>query len=195
MTRRFLFLTASPRPGSNSSRLAGHAARFLPDGAKAHWLDLNAPALPAFRDLRPGNPGVPMGRLGDVFAQVMLASDLVFAAPIYWYGFPAPLHLMLSHLSGWLDVPELRVMETLRGKRVFLITTRADPDPTVPQPAETLLRRSAEWLGMTWAGALHGVADAPGEIESAAAWGAAETFLQSAHPAHRTSAENPAPPS
>lgn len=178
MSRRILFLTASPRPASNSRRLAARAAEALPDNAKRHWLDLNSPALPAFRDLRPGNPGVPMGRLGDVFGQIMLATDLVFVAPIYWYAFPAPLHLALSHLSGWLDVPELRLVDGLRGKRSYLITTRADPDPSVPTPAETMLRRSVEWLGMTWAGALHGVADAPGEIEGTLAWTEAPRFLQ-----------------
>lgn len=178
MTRRLLFLTASPRTGSNSRRLAAHAAQALPDGVAAHWLDLNAPALPAFRDLRPGHPGVPMGRLGDVFGQLMLASDLVFVTPIYWYAFPAPLHLLLSHLSGWLDVPELRLTDGLRGKRSYLLTARADPDPSVPLPAETLLRRSVEWLGMTWAGALHGIADAPGEIEGTEVWSRGTTFLQ-----------------
>ncbi len=178
MSRRTLFLTASPRPGSNSRRLAAHAAQALPAGGAVHWLDLNSPALPAFRDLRPGHPGVPMGRLGDVFGQIMLATDLVFVAPIYWYAFPAPLHLMLSHLSGWLDVPELRLMAGLRGKRCHLITTRADPDPSVPASAEAMLRRSVEWLGMTWAGALHGIADAPGEIEGTPAWTDAPRFLQ-----------------
>ncbi len=177
MSRRILFLTASPRNGSNSRRLAAHAAEALPDTAKAHWLDLNTPALPAFRDLRPDHPGVPMGRLGDVFGQIMLATDLVFVAPIYWYAFPAPLHLTLSHLSGWLDVPELRLPDGLSGKRCYLITARADPDPSAPAPAETLLRLSVEWLGMTWAGALHGVADAPGEIEGTAAWNEAPRFL------------------
>ncbi len=178
MSRRILFLTASPRNGSNSRRLAAHAAQALPDTAKVHWLDMNAPALPAFRALRPGHPGVPMGRLGDVFGQIMLATDLVFVAPIYWYAFPAPLHLTLSHLSGWLDVPELRLLDGLRGKRCYLITARADPDPSVPTQAEAMVRRSVEWLGMTWAGALHGVADAPGEIEGTAAWTAAGSFLR-----------------
>ena len=178
MTRRFLFLTSSPRAGSNSTRLAAHAANALPPGCMTRWVDLNAPALPAFRDLRPGNAGVPMGRLGDVFGQIMLASDVVIAAPIYWYAFPAPLHGVLSHLSGWLDVPELRMMETLKAKRMWLMTTRADPDPTVPDPAEAMLQRSSDWLGMAWGGALHGVADAPGEVEQSAAWAQAPDFLR-----------------
>lgn len=178
MTRRFLFLTTSPRAGSNSSRLAAHAANGLPDGTATRWLDLNTPALPAYRDLRPGHGGVPMGRLGDVFGQIMLASDIVLVAPIYWYAFPAPLHLMLSHLSGWLDVPELRMMDSLKAKRAWLMTSRADPDPTVPREAEAMIRRTADWLGMVWGGALHGVADAPGEIEGSAAWDQAAGFLR-----------------
>ncbi|TXH94038.1 MAG: flavodoxin [Pseudorhodobacter sp.] len=177
MTRRFLFLTTSPRATSNSSRLAAEAAKGLPPGTEARWLDLNAPALPAFRDLRPGHAGVPMGRLGDIFGQIMLASDIVIAAPIYWYAFPAPLHLMLSHLSGWLDVPELRMMDSLKAKRMWLVTSRADPDPAVPEQAEAMLRRTALWLGMAWGGALHGVADAPGQIEGSDAMARAVGFL------------------
>ena len=178
MTRRFLFLTSSPRAGPNSTRLATRAAQSLPEGSACHWLDLTSPALPAFRDLRPRHGGVPMGRLGDVFGQIMLASDIVIAAPIYWYAFPAPLHQLLSHLSGWLDVPELGVISTLRGKKLWLITARADPDPTVPDTAEAMLLRTAQWLGLAWGGALHGVADAPGEIEISEAWGQAADFLR-----------------
>ncbi len=74
-------------------------------------------------------------------------------------------------------MPELRLLDGLSGKRSYLITARADPDPSVSAPAEALLRRSVEWLGMTWAGALHGVADAPGEIEGTAAWHEAPGFL------------------
>lgn len=119
-----------------------------------------------------------MGRLGDVFGQIMLASDIVIVAPIYWYAFPGPLHLLLAHLSGWLDVPELRMLDSLKGKRLWLVTTRADPDPSVPAQAEAMLRRTGEWLGMTWGGALHGVADAPGEIEGSETWGQAKSFLR-----------------
>lgn len=174
---RFLFLTSSPRATSNSEKLARRAALGLPAGTEQHWQDLNSPALPAFRDLRPGNPGVPMGRLGDLFAHMMLASDIVFVAPIYWYSFPASLHLFLSHLSGWLDVPELQVMTMLKDKRVWLVTARADPDPTVHAQAEAMLRRTSDWLGMRWAGALHGIGDAPGEVAGCTEWQAASGFL------------------
>lgn len=177
MTQRFLFLTSSPRPISNSEALARRAASGLAAGTEQHWASLDTPALPPFRDLRPGNPGVPTGRLEELFGHMMLASDIVFVAPVYWYAFPAPLHLFLSHLSGWLDTPGLQLMARLKDKRVWLVTARADPDPGVPASAEAMLRRSAEWLGMTWCGALHGVGDAPGEIAASQAWDAAYGFL------------------
>ena len=175
--RRILFLTASPRAHSNSEMLARRAAEGLAPGTATHWQSLTTPALPAFRDLRPGHAGVPMGRLGDLFAHIMLATDIVFVAPIYWYAFPAPLHLLMSHLSGWLDVPELKLHSGLQGKAVYLITAHADPDPTVPDQAEALLKRSAIWLGLSWRGALHGVADAPGEMPQSAVWDSAPDFL------------------
>lgn len=180
--RRILFLTASPRAHSNSEMLARRAAEGLAPGTATHWQSLTTPALPAFRDLRPGHAGVPMGRLGDLFAHIMLATDIVFVAPIYWYAFPAPLHLLLSHMSGWLDVPEVKFHAGLQGKAVYLITARADPDPTVPDQAEAAMKRSATWLGMSWQGALHGVADAPGEMAQSAAWAAAPDFLQQSDP-------------
>jgi multimeric flavodoxin WrbA len=183
MNSRFLFLTASPRANSNSTALARHAASGLSPDTGQHWYSLNDPALPPYRDLRPGHAGVPMGRLGDLFGQTMLASDLVFVAPIYWYAFPAPLHLYLSHLSGWLDVPELALATTLRGKTAWAVTARADPDETVPAGAEAMLRRSIEWLGLRWGGALHGVADAPAEVQSSAAWAKAPQLFANALPA------------
>jgi multimeric flavodoxin WrbA len=177
MTRRFLFFTASARLQGNSERLARRAAASLPEGGASDWFNLNAPALPPFEDLRPNTMPAPKGRLLAALQAVERASDVVFVAPIYWYGLPAPAHLMLSHWSAFLDRADLGFAETLRGKGLWLITARADPDPSVPDQAEALLRRSGEWLGMRWCGALHGVGDAPGDVEKDAAWAAASGFL------------------
>ena len=97
-------------------------------------------------------------------------------APVYWYALPAPAKLYLDHWSGWLDRPGFAA--TMRGKRLWLITTRADPVPAVAEPVERALRMTADWLGMGWGGALHGIGDAPGAVaEDAAAWDAAPGFL------------------
>jgi hypothetical protein len=71
----------------------------------------------------------------------------------------------------------------MAGKRMWLITARADPDPTVTDPVEAMLRRSAAWMGMAWGGALHGVGDGAGEVRAdAAAMARAAQFLRGAAP-------------
>lgn len=177
MSRRFLFLTSSARIHGNSERLARRAAASLPEGVAVDWFSLNAPALPPFEDLRPNFMARPKGRLQAGLQAVERASDVVFVAPIYWYALPAPAALFLSHWSAFLDHPDLGFGDTLRGKGLWLITTRADPDLSVTEQAEAGLRRSGAWLGMAWKGALHGVGDAPGDVEKDAAWAAASGFL------------------
>lgn len=175
--RRLLFLTSSARVLGNSERLARHAAAALPVGTPCDWFSLNAPALPPFEDLRPNVIAAPKGRLSALVQAVERASHLVLVAPIYWYALPATAHLMLSHWSSLIEHPDLDFARSLRAKTLWLVTARADPDPTVTEQAEALLHRSADWLGMRWGGALHGVGDAPGEVEQDAAWTAACGFL------------------
>lgn len=175
--RDILFLTSSARAKGNSRLLAEAAASALPDTCQQSWFDLAALPLPAFADLRPaGLP--PDGVMADLHSALMRATDLCVVAPVYWYALPAPAKLLLDHWSGWLDVPELGFFQAMQGKRLWLISTRADPDPTVPDLMEAALRRSGEWLGMIWTGALHGIGDAPGEVlEDRAAMTRAPDFL------------------
>ena len=139
------------------------AAAGLPASEGQDWTDRAARDLPPFPDIRPaGQP--PEGDSRAVWQAMQAATDLVFVAPVYWYALPAPAKLLLDHWSGWLDVPGLGFADRMRGKTLWLITARADPDPTVPAPLEAMLRRSGQWLGLHWGGALHGIGDAPGEV-------------------------------
>lgn len=111
-------------------------------------------------------------------AAMRAASDIVFVAPVYWYALPAPAKLLLDHWSGWFDAPETGFADWAREKTVHLITARADPDPTVPDTLEAMVKRSILWLGMRWSGALHGVGDTVGEIaQDTAAMATAAHFL------------------
>lgn len=162
MTRSFLFLCSSARPKGNTQALARHAAARLPPDAQ-HWLDLTAPPLPPYHDIRPRHTP-PEGPAADIMAAMQKATDIVMVAPVYWYALPAPAKLLLDHWSGWFDSPETGFTLWARDRTVHLITVRADPDPAVTDLPEAMLRRSIEWLGMRWGGALHGVGDAPGEV-------------------------------
>jgi NAD(P)H-dependent FMN reductase len=173
---RFLFLLSSARRDGNSAQLARQAALGLT--CPCDWLDLTAPALPAFVDPRPALPPALSPRLRQVISAMQAASDICFVAPVYWYSLPAPAKLLLDHWSGLLDQPDLAFPSWIRSKRLWLVTTRADPDPGVADLPEALLRRTSDWLGMRWGGALHGVADAPGDIIHDESWAAAPQFFK-----------------
>lgn len=150
-----LFLLTSDRVGGNSETLARAIGACLPGSAAQHWLRLCDPALPTFADLRPGGTPAPTGRLAEIAAAMQAATDIVLVAPIYWYALPAPAKTLIDHWSGWLDAPGFGFEAWIRGKRMWLVTSRADPAADVPELAEAMLRRSVEWLGMDWAGAVH----------------------------------------
>lgn len=161
--RQVLFLCSSARPKGNARLLAERAAAGLPAGVRQDWIDLAALPLPAFHDQRPAGHS-PEAPLLQVWQAMIPATDVVFVAPVYWYALPAPAKLLLDHWSGWLDAPQMGFADTIRGKRLWLITARADPDPTVVVPVEAMLHRSATWLNMHWGGALHGIGDALDEV-------------------------------
>ncbi len=178
--RRFLFLLSSARSGGNTEHLARQAARPLT--CPCDWLDLNALTLPAFSDPRPALPPPLTGDLDRIVDLMRAASDICFVAPVYWYSLPAPAKTLLDHWSGLLDQPDLGFPLWIKAKRLWLITVRADPDPSVPDLSEAMLKRTALWLGMGWGDALHGVADAPGEIVQDVAWQKAATFFAAPEP-------------
>lgn len=173
--RSFLFLLSSARANGNSERLARHAASALPHPCV--WVDLARQPLPAFHDTRPAPPPLPEGDLAHVLAQMRAASDIVVVAPIYWYALPAPAKLLFDHWSGFLDTPDLGFPIWIAQKTLWLITARADPDPSVAAPIEAAVAQTARWLTMAWGGALHGIGDAPGEVATCPAWPLAPRFL------------------
>lgn len=161
----WLFLTCSTRAGGNSETLARAAAAGLPDTAAVTWFDLAAPALPRFRDLRQrGGHRAPRGRLGALAQATLAADEIVIVTPIYWYGLAGPGHEMLDHWSGWLEVPQMAFADTMRGKRLWLISTRADAAGQSDQPLEDVVRRTTAWMGMAFGGALHGIGNEIGDI-------------------------------
>ena len=175
MDRRFLIYTCSCRPRGNAWQLARRAARALP-ADHVEWIDLATADVPPFADLRPVAPPL-SPPLEALWSQTARATDLVFATPIYWYALPAPAKLWLDHWSGFLDHPDLNFAQTMRGKSLWLMTTRADPDPGVARPIEEALRQTARWLGMEWGGALHAIADGVDEVQTSTAWDQAKAFL------------------
>ena len=146
--RRFLFLLSSARSGGNTESMARAAAAALPPDATQDWCDLTKAALPAFEDLRHGASYGPLSApMADLAERTMQASDLVFVAPLYWYGLPAPAKLYLDHWSHWMRLPDLGFKSRMAGKRAWLIMAHAGSSEAETAPPA----KDCGWPRPIWA--------------------------------------------
>lgn len=164
--RRFLFLLSSARRGGNSEMMARAAAATLQPDVVQDWCDLTQAALPPFEDLRHGASYGPLGPdMARLAERTLQATDIVFVAPLYWYGLPAPAKLYLDHWSHWMRLPEMTFKSQMSGKRVWLIMAHAGSSEDEIAPALTGLRLATAYLGLSWAGCLLANANFPGDWE------------------------------
>ena len=144
--------------------MAHAAAASLPPSVAQDWCDLTRAALPPFEDLRHGASYGPLPPAMAALAERTLkASDIVFVAPLYWYGLPAPAKLYLDHWSHWMRLPDLDFKALMAGKRAWLIMAHAGSTEAEIAPARDGLRFATAYLGMVWGGALLADANAPGD--------------------------------
>lgn len=173
MTRRFLFLLSSTRPGGNSEALARRAALALPAGTEQRWLRLIDHPLPPFHDTRHSTGyAPPEGNARLVCDATLAATDLVLVTPVNWYSVAWPAKLYLDHWSAWMRIPELAFGPTLEGRSLWGVIVDSDVEGEAEgsaSPVVDVLRRTAAYMAMRWRGALIGHANRPGEIEADAA--------------------------
>lgn len=183
--RAFLFLLASARRDGNGERLARLAAEGLPTGARETWIRLAEHPLPPFEDRRhDGGYGDPDGGALDLAEATLAATDLVIVAPVYWYGLPAPAKLYFDHWSGWMRAPSLDFRARMKGKRLWAVVVDSDQEGEgSAAPLLDGLRRTADFMGMAFAGVLQGHGSKPGDALTEPATVAAATtfFHQSTH--------------
>lgn len=162
----YLFLLASGRRDGNTELLARRAAAALPRDAAQTWLHLADLPLAPFRDLRHGSEAYPDPAGGEkVLADATVAAtDLVMAAPLYWYGLPASAKLYLDYWSAWMRVPALDFKKRMVGKTLWAVCALADDDRDTADPYVRTLRMSAEYMGMRWGGVLFGFGNRPGDV-------------------------------
>ena len=186
--RRVLFLLASARRNGNAERLARRAAAGLSDADGQDWVRLNDLDLPRFSDTRHGGgPGytAPTDVEQGVLDATLAATDLVFVAPLYWYGLPASAKLYLDHWTDWLRVPGLDFKARMAGRTVWAISAYSDDDPATAEPLFGTLRLTAAYMGMGWGGSLLGRGNRPGDVEAdEAALAAADALFTNAAVAH-----------
>jgi multimeric flavodoxin WrbA len=180
-----LFLLGSTRRDGNTEQLARLAATSLPPEATQQWLRLDEHPLPPFVDVRHdgGRYEQPQGHARTMLEATLAATDLVFAAPTYWYSLPAAAKLYLDHFSGWMRVPGVDFKARMAGRTLWVITVNSD-DPGADGSSAPLvesLRMTAEYLSMRLGGVLIGHANKPGEIEANTdALATARTFFSAA---------------
>ncbi|TCI41582.1 flavodoxin family protein, partial [Exiguobacterium sp. SH5S32] len=125
MTRSFLFVLGSARPGGNSETLARKAAEQLAPGVEQRWLNLAEHPLPDFEDLRHDGTR-PRGRprpAGDnealLLDATLAATDIVIVSPLYWYSLSATTKRYLDYWDAWLEVPEIEFKASLKDRALW----------------------------------------------------------------------------
>ena len=178
MSRSFLFIVGSTRANGNTELLARRAALRL--SHEQHWLRLVDHPLPPFFDTRhdTGYPP-PDGNAKLLCDATLAATDLVIVTPVNWYSVSWPAKLYLDHWSAWMRRPELAFKAALAGRSMWGIVVDSDDEGGgSADPVVDVLRRTAEYMGMRWRGALVGHANKPGEIDrDPAALAAAERYF------------------
>ncbi len=165
--RRFLFLLASSRRDGNAESLARRAASALPGNIAQCWLRLAALPLSPFDDVRHSGDGsyaMPVGYARTLLDETLAATDIVFVAPLYWYGLPASAKLYLDHWSGWMRVAGVDFKARMAGKTMWTICVYSDEDPKLAEPLFGTLRMTADYMGMHWGGMLLGQGNRPGDV-------------------------------
>ncbi len=180
--RRFLFLLASTRREGNSEQLARRAAANLPSGTEATWLRLDEHPLPPFVDTRHSTGyGDPDGTARLLAEATLAATDLVIVSPVYWYSLPAAAKLYFDHWSGWMRSPALTFRERMKGKHLWAVLVDSDQaHEGSAEPVLDSLRRTADFMEMSFDGPLLGHGSKPGEaLQDPAVAAAADAFFQS----------------
>lgn len=181
--RSFLFVLGSSRADGNTETLARVAAEHLPEGATATWVNLADLDVPPFVDLRHEGDGsypAPTGDAADLLDATLAATDLVIASPLYWYSVSAPVKLYLDHWSAWMRVPGVDFRARMAGRRLWAISSVSNEDRRLADPLVGTLTNTAAFMKMTFAGALIGYANRPGDIlNDAETLTAAESFFLS----------------
>jgi len=160
-SRSFAFILGSPRGGGNTETLARYAAEGLPPDATGSWLSLSELPLPA----RPSGP-LPEGPEKVLLDATLDSTDIVVASPLHWYSVSAATKLYLDYWARWSGLPDVRFRERMRGKNLWAVTAYARGDDTDTEPLTGMLRRTADYLGMHWRGALLARAHREGDLEA-----------------------------
>ena len=178
--RNILFLLGSARHGGNAEFLAQRVALSLGARDSYRFLRLSEYPLPEFRDIRHdvGTYPQPEGNERILAEATLEATDIVIAAPLYWYSVPASVKLYLDYWSAWMRVPGMDFKRRMAGKSLRAICVVSDDDFAAAEPFVRTLELSAQYMEMEWGGVLLGAGNRPGDVaQDLRAVAAADRFL------------------
>jgi len=163
-------LKASPRAGSNSSRLADElAAGALQAGGavkefRLHAMDLRTcDGCDACQNPQ-GSGCVIDDDMQLIYPFLKQATAIVLATPVYWFTFTAQLKLAIDRFYA-LESPD---GHGLKGKAMVLVLTYGDIDPYISGAVNAIrtFEDMCRYTGSPVAGILYGSASEPGEMDS-----------------------------
>ncbi len=170
-TQQVLIALASPRRKGNSTILA----RRLAAGARAAGAEVQTIRLHGM-DIRPCTAcdGCRKDAADDcvlpdemtALSPTLRACDaLVIASPIYWFTVSAQTKLFMDR---WYALGGPQGYPDLKGKRVGVVLTYADPDPFVSGAANALrmFQDACRYVGADLVGMVYGSAWEAGEIKA-----------------------------
>jgi multimeric flavodoxin WrbA len=165
-----VILKASPRAGSNSSRLAEELAA----GAKSaggtvkefslHTMDLRAcDGCDACQNPQ-GSGCVIDDDMQLIYPFLRQATAIVLATPVYWFTFTAQLKLAIDRFYALESLDG----HGLKGKSMVLVLTYGDIDPYISGAVNAIrtFEDMCRYTGSPVAGILYGTASEPGEMDS-----------------------------
>lgn len=167
MPTKIVILQSSPRPRSNSSRLAAEVAAGAREaGAQVQTFDLSSMRIhpcDACDECQQTGVCVLADDMQQIYPALEQADAIVLATPIYWFTYSAQLKLCLDRWYAF----GARDYSSLRGKRFALLVTYGDSDPFNSGAVNAFhaFQDMVRYLRGEVSGILYGSASDPGEIE------------------------------
>ena len=154
---KILVLFGSPRPEGFTKKLLGEVLSHL----SGKITEINA-----YQVLKKGlNPCIACGfcqnvlqcsisdEMQSIYAQIDEADIIIFASPVYFYGVPAPLKMIVDRLQPYWERGRRESLSPTK-KGVILLTGGAKSFPSQFSPTEIALKQALKDIGAHYTGGI-----------------------------------------
>ena len=157
-------LIGSPRKGSNTDILVDKILMGAGDNGnsfeKIHLYDFDISACIDCRKCKRSSHVCAFeDGMSRIYPKLEEADLIIFGTPVYWYGPPAKMKLLIDRLRPFIASGKLR------GKKGIVVTPSEEGDSCCG-PLIEAFKMSFEYLGMSFAGSLLAKAYERGEIKN-----------------------------